>query len=385
MQKKKVLFLFYRLPLNYKYSNDRRQFLIYSSVKEISDVKILTFGNRNLHNDDLEVVQLKRNNLKKIFNFLFKFQSPRLTHYSSKKYSSALKETILTFKPDIIYVEHLLMMQYIFHIETDAKIIFFNDESNLFIKANNLRGNLYQRLRNIKLAKLDEVACNRADTILTITKEEEKFYKTKNIKNIYTIPYGVDIKYFSFNWQKPKENIILFVGDFSHYPNRHTVRILSKDILPALTDLNIKLKIVGRNTDRIKRLITRQVEVYDNIEDVRHYYWNSGLFVAPIFSGAGLRVKILEAAICGLPLVISPIANMGINLESSKEAFICKSVIEFKEVLRDFFESKNDAKIEEMRLNARKRVSNEFNETIIKNKIISVFKTIDHAGSAFEK
>jgi glycosyltransferase involved in cell wall biosynthesis len=100
------------------------------------------------------------------------------------------------------------------------------------------------------------------------------------------------------------------------------------------------------------------------------------VFVAPIFTGAGLRVKILEAALCGIPLVISPIANLGINLADKEEAFICKSIEEFNEVLRDFFSSKFDEIVDEMRLNARYKIAAEFNETIVKDKIISVFDRI---------
>ena len=138
MSNKKILFLFYRSPLNFEKSNDKRQFIIYSALKEQNEIKILTFGEVDVHNDEEDVVELKHPALKKIFNLLIKLQSPRLTHYKSQKFYGLLIKILNSFQPDVIYVEHLLMMQYVVKLKTNAKIIFFNDESNLYVDENNL-------------------------------------------------------------------------------------------------------------------------------------------------------------------------------------------------------------------------------------------------------
>jgi len=377
MKNKKILFLFYRSPLENSSSNNRRQYLIYSTLKKISnETIILTFGDSDSSDEEQIIVARKISNLKKIINFLLLYRSPRLSHYYSKNFKKSFEETITKFKPDYIYIEHLLMMQYVINLKTIAKIIFYNDESNMFIDENRLRGNFFQVLRNINLAKIDSIACSRADFILTITKEEEMFLIGKGFRNVFTLPYAVNTDFFYYSWQKPNDNNILFVGDFSHYPNRQAIRTLIIEIFPSLSDLGMKLKVVGRNTNRIKNTTKDVTEVFDEVPDVRPYYYNTSVFVAPIFTGAGLRVKILEAVLCGIPLVISPIANLGINLADKKEAFICKSIEEFNEVLRDFFSSKFDEIVDEMRLNARYKIAAEFNETIVKDKIISVFDRI---------
>ena len=52
------------------------------------------------------------------------------------------------------------------------------------------------------------------------------------------------------------------------------------------------------------------------------------MFIAPILSGAGMRIKVLEAAACGIPLLHSPLANLGVNFDE-KEASICHNAKEF--------------------------------------------------------
>jgi len=259
------------------------------------------------------------------------------------------------------------------NITINSKIIFFNDESNLYIKEKNLRGSFYQKLRNTGLAKLETEACKKASVVLTITEDEENYLRQKGYKNVFTIPYGIDKNYFAFNWKQPEKKNIMFLGDFSHYPNRKAIKFLINHIIPNLSDIGVSFKIVGRNTDSIKNLLSGSVEVFDDVPEVRPYLYNSSVFAAPIFAGAGLRVKILEAALCGVPLVISPIANLGINFVDKEEAFICNSKLEFNEVLRNLFSSKYDDTIDSMRLNARNKIVSKFDERIVKEKIISVF------------
>jgi glycosyltransferase involved in cell wall biosynthesis len=268
------------------------------------------------------------------------------------------------------------MSQYIFQLNPGLKIIFFNDESNLYVTENNLRGNFYQRLRNYGLDKLEVKACRNADVILTVTGEEESLLYRKGFKNAFTIPYGIDPDHYSFKWEINDVKSILFVGDYSHYPNRQAVRYLLKNILPDLTDKKIILRIVGRNTNSLHIQKNAPVEIYENVDDVRLFYYRSTLLVAPIFTGGGIRTKILEAALCGIPMVISPLANLGIKL-SDDEAFICPTNTKFIEAINNFFKTNVYDKINRMRISARQKIENQFSEKVVKAKIRSIFNVVN--------
>ena len=98
MQKKKILFLFYRSPIDNKTSSNKRQNLIYSTLKKNYEAKILTFGNKDELTENQQVVRLKKSNFTKIINFLLRLQSPRLTHYKSEKFKNLLKENLIFLK-----------------------------------------------------------------------------------------------------------------------------------------------------------------------------------------------------------------------------------------------------------------------------------------------
>lgn len=377
-KRKKILFLFNRSPFLYEKRNDRHQFQIYSELKDHYETKILTFEND--FDNSFEQIAIKRDNNKylKILYFLLKAQSPRLTHFRSKKFDYTLSKLLESFKPDFIYVEHLLMMQYVVDKNLSGKIVFFNDESNLFIESKKIRGNFYQRLRNIGLSKFEIVACNKADYIFNITKDEKEFLENVyGYRNTFTIPCGVDTNYFIFNWEPTKPKSILFIGDYDHYPNRAAVKILVSKIFPQINRDDVKLILVGRNTHRIHKYSKQGIEIFTDVNDIRKFYRSSSIFVAPIFSGAGMRIKILEAASCGIPIVMTSIGNFGINLRNKDEVFIEDTVDCIIKRVKYLMNQQGLEKTEKMRKLARDRIVKNFNEKLIKQHIKDEFKKLD--------
>lgn len=369
---KKLLALHYRPPFKNGRSNSFGQYYFHQVFKGKYEVKGLAFGEKNEHLDDFKIIPLQRSSIKKIVKFVFGIKSVRLTHFDSNNFSKAFYEEIEEFNPDIIYIEHIVMMQYLIGFKTKAKVILFDDDSFLYSKKNQLEGNYYQRIRNYRLTEFEKQALDRANYIITITDEEKSFLESLGYKNIYWVPYGVDRNYFSFNWTRPKVNSILFVGNFDHYPNREAIKFLVSEVLPLLPKLECKLKIVGRNIHRIKKYLSKEIEVFENVEDMREYYWNSTLFVAPIFSQAGLRIKVLEAAACGIPVLLTPLANLGIGFNKN-EAFVTDNIsketfaTKILEIVSNF-EIIAEERLINMSQLARRKIENKFsNEASQKN------------------
>jgi glycosyltransferase involved in cell wall biosynthesis len=65
------------------------------------------------------------------------------------------------------------------------------------------------------------------------------------------------------------------------------------------------------------------------VDDLRPLYGGSSLVVAPIFWGSGIRIKLLEALACGLPVVTTALAAEGIALEAGRSALFAERPREF--------------------------------------------------------
>ena len=372
---KKILCLFYRPPIKNGIQCAFGQELFLRVMKKNFTVKIITFNKINKKSGNVTFVKLKSSIVRKIFFFLTFLKSPRLTHYLSREFLSEFKNAILEFKPDYIYAEHIFMMQYLLRVKSDFGKIYFNDESCLFINKYNLRKSFIEKMRNINIAKYEYKACNNSDLIITITEEEKIYLKKLRLDNTENIPYGINTKHFYYNWKSDlKEIKILYVGDYNHYPNREAVNIIVNKIFPELKEniSNLKFIIVGRNTNKLKIKADKNVFIFENVEDVRIYYWSCTCMVVPVFSGSGLRIKVLEAASCGIPLVISPLANFDIHFKHNEEALIAGTIEEFIKAVKLLTNECDITDIVTLSQKARRIIELRYSEEVVSNKLENI-------------
>lgn len=325
--KKKLLAIYYRPPLLGLPQNSFGQYYILKVLETIYEIRTLSFQPPVDLNISGDYLRPEFSRSKKLFNLFFKQRSPHLTHYFTNEMAQLYNDAIKEFEPDLIYVDNIVMMQYPVKYKTSSKIWFFDDDSRLFNNKIRPKNNFIEKIRNTGLEKFELKAIEKSDKTFCITAEETSLLRSKGFDNIYTLPYPIDNNIYFYNWEPLKDKFnVLFVGDFSHPPNREAAKIITREFYPVLDKNDIIITIVGRNISKIRKYLKRcnNIEIFENTRDVREFYWKSSLFIAPIFSGAGMRIKILEAAACGIPILMTDIANLGINL-SPELAFFANS------------------------------------------------------------
>ena len=369
---KKILILTYRYPFKFGPHCSFGQHIFYETLKKQYDVKGICFDNKDTNDNNFISVKRESNILKKTFKLYFGIPT-RQTHYYSKKFRHAVKKNLTTFKPDIIYIEHTIMMQYIPQKILGIKLFFFDDESIIFVKGNRLIKTLKERIKNTFMNYKEKKAIMRSDVVFTISNQEKDFLLEKRYNNnIEFLPYGIDTGYFYYNWKlKPGKLKILFLGNFIHYPNQEAIKFIYKHLISSFNHKQIQFVVVGRNIKKIDKSNLHNFLIYEDVPDVREFYWGSTIFVAPLFYGGGLRTKILEAAACGIPIVMSSLANNGFNFTHRKEVLIADSLSEFLAILNSIKSLKSLEYLQELSINAHKKVISEFSKEIIQNKFIN--------------
>ncbi|MFI5349395.1 MAG: glycosyltransferase, partial [Elusimicrobiota bacterium] len=84
---------------------------------------------------------------------------------------------------------------------------------------------------------------------------------------------------------------------------------LCREILPRLkrSAPGARVTLVGSSlTPAVRALAGQDVDVVGAVDDVAPYLWSSGLFIAPMRLGFGIKGKVLEAFSAGLPVVATP-------------------------------------------------------------------------------
>jgi glycosyltransferase involved in cell wall biosynthesis len=126
--------------------------------------------------------------------------------------------------------------------------------------------------------------------------------------------------------------LLLFVGSFDYPPNREAVMVLLRDHLPCLRQQHpeLRVRLVGRDRGgEIAALARRHgAEALGHVEDLRPHYLAATAIYAPIQSGGGSRLKILEAFALGRPVVTTRIGIEGLHAEAGRHYLLAENAAE---------------------------------------------------------
>jgi len=177
------------------------------------------------------------------------------------------------------------------------------------------------------MARAERKYVTRADHVLTVSdKDREFFARFVDPTRITTIPTGVDVEYFAPTSGTKVPNTIVFSGSMDWMPNEDGVTWFVTDILPAirLHVPNISFWIVGRNPSAaVWRLEAHEgVHVTGTVEDIRPYLGRAAVYVVPLRSGSGTRLKIFEAMAAGKAIVSTTIGAEGLPVEHGKNILL---------------------------------------------------------------
>lgn len=132
---------------------------------------------------------------------------------------------------------------------------------------------------------------------------------------------------------------LLFLGGFWHGPNSDAMAWFADEVWPLVRDAapDAVLRIAGSNaTDEVLALGERPgIEVLGFVPDLAPLFDRHRVFVAPLRYGAGMKGKVGQSLIHGLPAVASPIGAEGMDLEHGRHALIAEGAEAFAtEVVR---------------------------------------------------
>jgi glycosyltransferase involved in cell wall biosynthesis len=110
---------------------------------------------------------------------------------------------------------------------------------------------------------------------------------------------------------------LVFTGALGYPPNADAALYFCREIFPRVRrhHPDARAQIVGAGASPQLQAACRAVdgvELLGFVPDVSDVLGQATIFVCPMRQGTGVRVKLLEAMACGLPIVASPLAVEGI-------------------------------------------------------------------------
>lgn len=143
--------------------------------------------------------------------------------------------------------------------------------------------------------------------------------------NVDIVPNGVDSEFFGrVVAGRSKDQIILYLGNFTWLQNREAVEVLINKVWPKIKKElpSTKLWIAGKEAPGFfAKLESEDIKIME-VADVREVYQKASVLVAPIYGGGGTRYKNFEAFASGLPVVTTTIGIRGTEATDGKEVII---------------------------------------------------------------
>ncbi|MEH2435539.1 MAG: glycosyltransferase [Nostoc sp.] len=125
---------------------------------------------------------------------------------------------------------------------------------------------------------------------------------------------------------------LLFVGNHNP-PNEDGIKFFLNSIFPLVVQArpNIQLAIAGKICEYIQvdANYSKNVKLLGYVPDLSELHLQSKLFICPLLTGAGTKVKIIEAMSYSLPIVTTHVCASALFLQDGINALINDNPVQF--------------------------------------------------------
>jgi glycosyltransferase involved in cell wall biosynthesis len=153
---------------------------------------------------------------------------------------------------------------------------------------------------------------------------------------IEVIPFGIRLPLRAADPVGVDPPRVLFVGSFTHPPNTDAALWLARELFPPVRSEHPDARLVLVGADPPPELVAlggEAIEVTGAVPDVAPYIGEAAVVVAPVRSGGGMRVKVLEALAAGKAIVATPLAAEGLAITAGTHLEIATDAVGFRREL----------------------------------------------------
>tara|TARA_Y100000296_G_C5178326_1_gene261529 strand:- start:4322 stop:5443 length:1122 start_codon:yes stop_codon:yes gene_type:complete len=182
---------------------------------------------------------------------------------------------------------------------------------------------LGRRFRNyFKLAvvKFSEyVSSVLADVIFTLTEDDKRYFSNKCRETI-------KLPYFPLSLPEIVEGLdhktvrVIFVGSLGFYPNRE-----AHDLIASIADEiggEIEFHFFGRDED-VEKSRVENIVYHGFVDELSTAYSFGDVFLCPVETGAGMKLKVAESLSYGVPVLVSEHSAKGYEGTPGVELLPC--------------------------------------------------------------
>lgn len=260
-----------------------------------------------------------------------------LYRYRSAALLDAVRERVRQWQPDVALAEHLHLAYLCASIPEVPWALMAPNLETAFLESlarrkQGLARWLYQAEAR-RMARMEPMLLASADAIGVVNEREGEWIRQRTAATpIVYAPVGMAAP--PNEVAGPRDGFVS-VGTLAWLPNRDATEWLVRTIWPRVRERapTARLTLLGVNTDRVDLAGRDGVSGLGLVEEVKPYLAGARALLVPLRSGAGIRVKILEALSCATPVITTEEGLGDLPATSGEHLLLARTESEFVEAV----------------------------------------------------
>lgn len=255
-------------------------------------------------------------------------ESYHISRFNSKAFRDKLIAILQEEKFDVVQLETLYLAPYIDTIRTHSR-------AKVVMRAHNVEHEIWERITQNTTSKLRRIYLSYLtrklkeyeilqfpayDYLITLTDRDLDLFRAMGYANgAAAAPIGFDPDTYDPQFPEFHSSMSLgFIGSLDWRPNLEGLQWFLDQCWPQIHSRwpEITFHIAGRNTPQsLFSLRLPNVIVHGEVADGAAFIRRHAMMIVPLFSGSGMRVKIVEGMMMGKVILTTSVGKEGIDGE----------------------------------------------------------------------
>lgn len=246
---------------------------------------------------------------------LLAFRPKWATWCALPAFEERLRSLDSEWRPEVVQAEYHVMGQYLSCVSSARRVLNQYEPGAPAARERGVRGirDLREYLEMKAWERYERSVARQADAVVVLTRRDrEAMLPYAGSTPLVVIPLGTAAPERVLDPAGQPPPSVLFVGNFHHPPNVEAATRLAASIFPRVRQRcpDAELHLVG---DGAIDLSGPGVTVTGRVPSVEPWLDRAAVVAAPLSTGGGMRVKVLEALAAGKAVVASPLAAEGLH------------------------------------------------------------------------
>jgi len=290
---------------------------------------------------------------------VFTFGSIRphaVTEFASADLEWMIHRTVFLNRVDVLQIEYTNIGQYAGQFRNIVTALFehdvyFQSIGRGLAKSGSASRKASAAFEYLRALRYELRTLPRMDLVQVCSKENKEYLLSflPDLKDRIadTLRAGIDTTQYTMHTGARDPFTMLFLGSFRHIPNQEALDWFAKLVLPRVVERCPRAKLVIIGSDPPPRhslpVDDKNIEIRGFVENLHEPFARYAVFVCPILSGSGVRVKLLEAFCTGIPAVSTFLGAEGLTAVDGEICRLADDPGEFATRILELFNRPGEA------------------------------------------